>query len=242
MVRLVEARGTARCAQDGPCGDNVQHRFVDTDRVRPRNPVVPDDIIEDIDVIEDRHAGQGGNGPRQNGLDVFPVDLDVPVAAGRIVPVFVLQDGEPQALHPRNRAVQPARHGQQQVFADDSPGVGPGVIHIVLRGAPGDDIRIDGIDARRQAAAAPDIGLFGDQHAAPGYVAEREGGVAARRSSADNQKIRGNLSYCNRFLIHPVLASLRNSVIVDLSSIILREIGKIHGKLRNRFTDRQTMF
>ena len=123
-------------------------------------------------------------------LDVLAVDLDVAPAARDVVPRRVFQDDEPERLQAARDLVEPLGHREQQVVAHDARRVRRRVVRVVLRRMPRRDIRVERVDAGREAAAALDARFVDEQDRAFWPLRrERERCVAAGSTAADDEDI-----------------------------------------------------
>ena len=205
IVRPVDAGRAAGRDKNGLRIDFIRDRLIDTephsasDFSSGRNELTVcllidcisrnGQIIGDVHMVENRDILLRGCGLREERLDVLSVDLDVPPAAGDVLPILILQNDEPEVLHDLSHMVEPLGHREEQVPAHNAGRVMPRIIDIILRDMSLCDVGVDGIYAGRQTSRAPDVRLLRDRHADVRSLPEDHRGKAACGASADNQDI-----------------------------------------------------
>ena len=167
----------------------------------------------DVHFVEDFHIGQGQDRVGQKGFDVLPVDLEVAVAPGHVLAVFIFEDDEPQVFEPLRHFIEVFTHGEEQVFSGNAMGISQSIVDIEVGGMPFGDVRVEGIDPRRKAAAAENIGFF--HHQDPFFrVPLREGQcrITTGGSAADDEDIGTFSDCCHRHAPSYSLYFYRNSL------------------------------
>ena len=189
MVGLIQTSRTAGGDHNGIGFNDIHGAVLNVETERPLDPVVFHEEIRDVDVILNRHLRQSLYGFCQDRLHVFAVDLQIAVAACHVLSVCIFEDHQPQTFHMLGHLIEPFRHGEKQIAANDPVGIFSGIVHIILRHSALCNIRIQCIDTGCQTAAAFDMSLFTDQHFCIRLICNGQCRIAAGCAAADDQYI-----------------------------------------------------
>ena len=117
-------------------------------------------VVYRVDVIEHRDIRTMPHGICQNRLDVLAVDFDVSIAARDVISIFILQNDQAQFFQMVGYLVETLAHAEQQILPHNAVRVFLCVIYVKFRRFSRNNICVERIDARCQAAAAADVRLF----------------------------------------------------------------------------------
>ena len=160
----------------------------------------------DIDTVYNRYIFLFLYCLGKDRLEVLSVDLNITVSSGDIITILIFQDHKTKIFHICSHFIEMLRCGKQQILSDNTCGILPGIIDIILWSMPLRDISVDRVDSCCQTSAPLNMGFLRNHHGQPCVTAQSQCCVTACGTSSDDQYICVDLPYFKIFTHGTILS------------------------------------